>query len=115
MMFTIALIIGFIAGGLVGMSVMCLVVAASERYDKSLEFTVIDKATDMINHPPHYNQGKYEIIDIIESILGEKFIGYLIGNVIKYISRYEYKGGATDLEKAAWYLNKAIEVYKEGN
>src|SRR5690606_14324964 len=45
MMFTIALIIGFIAGGLVGMSVMCLVVAASERYDKSLEFTVIDKAT----------------------------------------------------------------------
>lgn len=70
-------------------------------------------ATDMINHPPHYNQGKYEVIDIIESILGEKFIGYLIGNVIKYISRYEHKGGATDLEKAAWYLNKAIEVYKE--
>ena len=45
MMFTIALIIGFIAGGLVGMSVMCLVVVASERYDKSLGFTVIDKAT----------------------------------------------------------------------
>ena len=43
-MFTIALIISFIAGGLVGMSVMCLVVVASERYDKSLEFTVIDKA-----------------------------------------------------------------------
>lgn len=45
MMFTIALIIGFIAGGLVGMSVMCLVVAASERYDKYLGFTVIDKTT----------------------------------------------------------------------
>ena len=44
MMFTIALIIGFIAGGLVGMSVMCLVVAASERNSKSLEFTVIDKS-----------------------------------------------------------------------
>jgi hypothetical protein len=44
-MFTIALIIGFIAGGLVGMSVMCLVVVASERYDKSLGFTVIDKTT----------------------------------------------------------------------
>lgn len=69
-------------------------------------------AADMVNHPPHYNQGKYEVIDIIESITGEKFIGYLIDNVIKYISRYEYKGGATDLEKAAWYLNKAIEVQK---
>ena len=44
-MFTIALIIGFIAGGLVGMSLMCLVVVASERNDKSLEFTVIDKTT----------------------------------------------------------------------
>ena len=44
MMFTIALIISFIAGGLVGMSVMCLVVA-SEHYSKSLEFTVIDKTT----------------------------------------------------------------------
>ena len=23
---------------------------------------------DMVNHPPHYNAGKYEVIDIIESI-----------------------------------------------
>ena len=28
----------------------------------------------MANHPPYYNQGEYEIIDIIESILGGKFI-----------------------------------------
>lgn len=45
MMFIIALIIGFIVGGLVGMSVMCLVVVVSERNSKSLEFTVIDKTT----------------------------------------------------------------------
>ena len=44
-MFTAGLIIGFIAGGLIGMSVMCLIVAVAERYDKSLEFTVIDKTT----------------------------------------------------------------------
>lgn len=56
----------------------------------------------------------HEAIDIIKSILREKFIDYLISDVIKYISRYEYKGDVTDLEKAAWYLNKAIEVYKEG-
>ena len=55
----------------------------------------------------------HEGIDIIESMLGEKFIDYLISYVLKYISRYEYNGDVTDLEKAAWYLNKAIEVYKE--
>ena len=45
MMLVLGLIIGSIAGGLVGMSLMCLVVVASERYNKSLEFTVIDKTT----------------------------------------------------------------------
>ena len=44
-MFTAGLIIGFIAGGLAGMSVMYLVVSISERNSKSLEFTVIDKTT----------------------------------------------------------------------
>jgi hypothetical protein len=44
-MLVLGLIIGSIAGGLVGMSLMCLVVVASERYDKPLEFTVIDKIT----------------------------------------------------------------------
>ena len=29
---------------------------------------------DMVNHPPHYNQGKYETIDIIEDALGEQGI-----------------------------------------
>lgn len=44
-MLVLGLIIGSIAGGLIGMSVMCLVIVAGERYNKSLEFTVIDKAT----------------------------------------------------------------------
>ena len=44
-MLVLGLIIGSIAGGLIGMSVMCLLVTVSERYDKSLEFTVIDKTT----------------------------------------------------------------------
>ncbi len=61
-----------------------------------------------------YNpEALHEVTDIIESILREKLIDYLISDVLKYISRYEYKGDVTDLEKAAWYLNKAIEVYKE--
>lgn len=36
-------------------------------------------------------------------------IGYLAGNVIKYVSRYQQKNGLQDLEKAAHYLQKLIE------
>lgn len=36
-------------------------------------------------------------------------IGYLEGNVIKYVSRWKDKGGIQDLEKARHYLDKLIE------
>ena len=32
---------------------------------------------------------------------------------MKYVWRYNYKGGLEDLQKAEWYLKKLIEVYKE--
>jgi len=31
--------------------------------------------------------------------------------VIKYIVRHKFKGGVVDLEKAKWYLQKAIDEY----
>ena len=37
-------------------------------------------------------------------------MGYLEGNIIKYISRYKDKGGIDDLIKASHYLEKLIEV-----
>lgn len=37
-------------------------------------------------------------------------IGYLEGNVIKYVSRWRDKGGVEDLRKAQHYLQKLIEV-----
>lgn len=37
-------------------------------------------------------------------------IGYLEGNIIKYISRYKEKGGVVDLYKAQHYLDKLVEV-----
>ena len=36
-------------------------------------------------------------------------IGYLEGNIIKYVSRWRDKGGVDDLRKAKQYLEKAIE------
>lgn len=60
---------------------------------------------DLVNHPPHYKAGGIETIDFIEA----KQLGYHLGNVVKYISRAQHKGGMEDLLKAQWYLNRAIE------
>lgn len=37
------------------------------------------------------------------------FRGFLVGNAIKYLSRWEKKGGIEDLKKARHYLEKVIE------
>ena len=37
-------------------------------------------------------------------------LGYLEGNIIKYVSRYKDKGGPDDLDKAIHYLQKLREV-----
>ena len=62
--------------------------------------------TDQIN-PSHYKQGNIETYDFISP----KKLSYALGNVIKYIVRHKFKGGVVDLEKAKWYLQKAIDEY----
>ena len=64
--------------------------------------------TDFVNHPPHY-QGAIECIEAIEaSMSSEAFKGALKANVLKYVWRYEGKGGVESLQKAQWYLNRLI-------
>ena len=64
---------------------------------------------DAVNSPAHYTSGGIECIDCINAALGENFIGFLIGNVMKYIYRYKDKNGVEDLKKARWYLDRAIK------
>lgn len=66
-------------------------------------------------NPRYYKRGKFETIDVILDVTKhlEGDEGYLVGNVIKYVSRYDEKNGIEDLEKARWYLNKLIELLKE--
>lgn len=37
-------------------------------------------------------------------------LGYFEGNIVKYVSRWESKGGVEDLRKARHYLDKLIEL-----
>ena len=42
-------------------------------------------------------------------------LGYLEGNIVKYVSRYKRKNGVEDLQKAKHYLDKLIEVTENVN
>jgi hypothetical protein len=69
---------------------------------------------DEVNSPAHYMQGSMEVIEAIEGMN----LNYHQGNVIKYVSRYNMKGGIQDLQKARWYLDRLIlleerKIWKE--
>lgn len=66
-------------------------------------------------NPTYYKQGKYESIDVIldvtKNLPGDE--AYLIGNIIKYVSRYNLKNGIEDIEKARWYAKRLSRLLKE--
>ena len=63
-----------------------------------------------VSHPAHY-QGEIECIDAIAATGNAK--GFCIGNVIKYVWRWERKGGIEDLRKAQFYLNWLISYLEK--
>ena len=63
---------------------------------------------DNVHKPMHYNLG-IETIKYINSWN----MGYMEGNVIKYVTRYKYKNGLEDLMKAQQYLEFLIAKVKE--
>lgn len=85
------------------------------------EFEVIEEESpqqnDAVNHPSHYTQGRFEVIDIIEDAVqgADPFEAVCLANVIKYTTRYRHKNGVEDLKKAQWYLAKLITILEGGN
>tara|TARA_R100001086_G_scaffold92009_1_gene45595 strand:- start:397 stop:615 length:219 start_codon:yes stop_codon:yes gene_type:complete len=59
--------------------------------------------------PHHYAKHKIEPITFILA----NNLSFAEGNVIKYIMRYKYKNGITDLEKAKCYVEMLIEEQKK--
>lgn len=68
---------------------------------------------DPVYCPAHYVSGGIETIDYIEAKLGGYgTYAFCLGNVLKYVSRAGKKDvgkEVQDLEKAAWYLKRAID------
>lgn len=69
------------------------------------------KNSSSVNHPSHYNNGKIEVIDVIE----DWKLGFHLGNAVKYIARACHKKNfSEDLKKAVWYINRVIEKNNSG-
>ena len=72
----------------------------------------VSEPSEMVNHPAHYANRAYETIDVIEDTLtSEQFIGMLLGNAMKYLSRCQAKGNMIqDVMKAVWYLDRLTDT-----
>jgi len=66
-----------------------------------------DLRYEEVDHPPHYEAGGIEAIDVIEAWK----LDFSLGCSLKYIARAGKKPGvpaSEDLKKAIWYLNRAL-------
>jgi hypothetical protein len=57
--------------------------------------------------PDYYNRYKTQPIDFISEAVGP---GFIVGNVIKYVLRYDKKNGVEDVKKALRYCEFLINM-----
>ena len=70
---------------------------------------------EMVNRPPHYRFGGYELLEVIKAKLRESKMDAVQSalwiQLIQYLFRFDVKGKPfEDLNKAKFYLN---DLYKE--
>ena len=84
-----------------------------EAWDRELErlgrYDLIKKNVGTVDEPPlHYNTG----IEPVKYITSHG-LGFLEGNVVKYITRYKQKGNPVeDLHKARVYIDLLLKQYE---
>jgi hypothetical protein len=82
---------------------------SNESIKAPTQIEMFEPTPDPVEHPAHYKVGGIETIDFIEA----KKLGYNLGNVVKYLTRADYKGNKLeDLRKAQWYLTREISMLK---
>ena len=70
-----------------------------------------DTLAEQVNKQDHYARYEIEPMDFIVA----NRLGYRVGNIIKYVCRYPFKGQAlSDLYKARDYLNRIIKDLEDG-
>ena len=68
---------------------------------------------DNVNHPSHYETGKFECIDVMEETQGKDAVmNFCMCNAFKYLYRHNRKNGIEDIKKAKWYIEKYVELFE---
>jgi hypothetical protein len=94
------------------LSKICLECIISRREKARFEpANETQAAGGMVDHPSHYNQGKYECIDVMVETFGKDATkNFCLLNAFKYVWRTGEKNGIEDIEKTVWYLEKYLEL-----
>lgn len=66
---------------------------------------------DNVNHPSHYETGKFECIDVLIETQGvDAAKSFCLCNAMKYLYRHKRKNGIEDIKKCRWYVDKYIKL-----
>lgn len=86
------------------------------------EFTESEDSDDTLVNPQYYMEGGIQTKDIIRDVNKKldkyctTYQGFLVGNIIKYITRFPGKGDPLgDLHKSKRYLEFLIEDWEKNN
>jgi hypothetical protein len=72
--------------------------------------------SEKVNHPQHYNHGKYECIDVMVENFGKEAVKHFcLLNAFKYVWRTNYKNGVEDVRKAMKYLDFYLSLCDEND
>lgn len=82
---------------------------AAQTAARSAPRNVAPKPTDTMVGGDHYTKMAIQPLTYIQA----NEIGFEVGNIVKYVSRYKSKNGIQDLEKARDMLDKLIVFEKE--
>ena len=98
----------------------CLPICLASEKELDWALSIINSKTepDNVNHPKHYESGKYECIDVMVETQGEEAVkAFCLCNAFKYIYRCTKKHATPveDVKKAIWYLNKFLELEGEND
>lgn len=81
--------------------------AIGQNGNEGLHYDALKKQVD----GTHYKELAIQPVEYIY----HNGLGFLEGNIIKYVTRYKNKNGIADLEKAKHYIEMLIEFESETN
>lgn len=74
------------------------------------ECVVVEENVDLVNRPPHYRYGNFEVIDILDEAFPDDPHLWAAG---KYLLRAKRKGNEKqDLEKAIFFIKRRLNCLK---